>query len=521
MKKLVLIFLTFIFSTSLCFADSDSSAASAADLPQSALLSTVTDVNEIALDNTLREAAVKLAATSSTYTADDIYNLLVSIRTVYGGSSYFRVIDPQVTSSLTDIYTRMALYQSSMDNLISSNNSIDSTLTNIYDSIGAGTAGYNVLTLLDSLLHEANSINDNLEYNDGTTVQGLGLMVQFIQRFTNSMNNTLSICEDHLQSFVYDFATIHTSMGLLQSALDSIHNDTSDILSVFSSLDKLSWLDTVNIPVLGYSYTVEDALAGTYFTPSGYPASYNDFYIVIDSTSLYNKALKFNIPFYSINIRDFNIDFMEVVGNTVVKSPFDDILFFNNNSLSSTIIVYGLDYAYSSPNKILMHISRSLPSQNIYYYNGSASVSYLNFDSMDYQFLSMALSLRLLTSVYASDDLIAAKEAQQSTESQVLSDFTGSGSAAVSTNDIGLAKDTSTALSNGLNTGVSSSEAFKVFNPQNSLFSWFTDTTRVNLSTDYEWSLILPNRRLKTTNNDNGTLFYDDNISAYERGVLE
>ena len=122
--------------------------------------------------------------------------------------------------------------------------------------------------------------------------------------------------------------------------------------------------------------------------------------------------------------------------------------------------------------------------------------------------------------LYASDDLIAAKEAQQSTESQVLSDFTGSGSAAVSTNDLGLAKDTSNALSSGLNTGVSASESFKVFDPSSSLFTWFTNTTRDNLSTDYEWSLILPNTRLKSSNN-NGTLFYDDNLSQYERGVIE
>ena len=401
---IVLVVFFIFLSSGFVFADVGSVAEdSLEDLPQSALLSTVTDPDEIELDNTLRQASSLLAASSTTYTADDIYNLLISIRTTYGGSSYFRVIDPQVTDLLTNIYTRMALYQSSLDNLISSSNSLDSTLDNIYDSLGAGTSGYNVLYLLDSILNQANAINDNLEYNDGTTVQGLGLMVQYIQRYTNSINNNVSVCKDHLQSITFDLATIHSYLNNLQTSLDTIHNDNSNFLSVFSSLDNLSWTSFVNNPILGYSYTVDDALSGTYFTPSVYPSSYNDFYVVIDSSSLYNKALKFDIPFYSVNNAEFNIDFKTIIGNKIFSSSFDDILFFNNNSLSSTIIVYGLDFAYSSPNKILMHITPSVSSQNIYFYTGTSFVSYLNFDSMDYQYLSMALSLRSLNKTNHSD----------------------------------------------------------------------------------------------------------------------
>ena len=472
---IVLVVFFIFLSSGFVFADVGSVAEdSLEDLPQSALLSTVTDPDEIELDNTLRQASSLLAASSTTYTADDIYNLLISIRTTYGGSSYFRVIDPQVTDLLTNIYTRMALYQSSLDNLISSSNSLDSTLDNIYDSLGAGTSGYNVLYLLDSILNQANAINDNLEYNDGTTVQGLGLMVQYIQRYTNSINNNVSVCKDHLQSITFDLATIHSYLNNLQTSLDTIHNDNSNFLSVFSSLDNLSWTSFVNNPILGYSYTVDDALSGTYFTPSVYPSSYNDFYVVIDSSSLYNKALKFDIPFYSVNNAEFNIDFKTIIGNKIFSSSFDDILFFNNNSLSSTIIVYGLDFAYSSPNKILMHITPSVSSQNIYFYTGTSFVSYLNFDSMDYQYLSMALSLRLLSSVYASPDLIAAKKAQQNYEDTALSDFTGSGSASASTSDLGSLNGASATLKSGLDTGASVSDGFSVFNPNSSLWGWFS-----------------------------------------------
>lgn len=116
--------------------------------------------------------------------------------------------------------------------------------------------------------------------------------------------------------------------------------------------------------------------------------------------------------------------------------------------------------------------------------------------------------------LYASDDLIQAKEAQKPQEEKALEEFTGNGEASASVSDITSAANTSKQLKQGLNTGVSASHVFEIFNTNSSIFSWFTNTTKENLSDQYLYTIETTRPLLRGTQEENR--FYNDNLRDYQ-----
>lgn len=91
--------------------------------------------------------------------------------------------------------------------------------------------------------------------------------------------------------------------------------------------------------------------------------------------------------------------------------------------------------------------------------------------------------LNTFKELYASDDLINAKENQQQYEDQIIEDFTGSGSAAAKASDATSAKDISSAVSSGLNSGGSINNSLTVFNSNSGFWGWFSQENSVLINT--------------------------------------
>lgn len=144
------------------------------------------------------------------------------------------------------------------------------------------------------------------------------------------------------------------------------------------------------------------------------------------------------------------------------------------------------------------------------------SAFFIPFDSVANQQLKVAFyqstissDISSLVSVYASPDLIQAKQAQQSVEDSVLDDFTGSGSESMSLSDVGGVKQVSGGAKSFLGTGSSSGNALGLFNVNGQgLWEFFSQTTADNL--DSTSNLRKSSDYLS---------IYDDNLRSYYDGL--
>ena len=199
------------------------------------------------------------------------------------------------------------------------------------------------------------------------------------------------------------------------------------------------------------------------------------------------STLKTSTSYVNSTIPDY---FIETTNNGIYLYLFD----FNP--------LGNYTYAFEITSNYQMH----------YYSNLAGNVFYIPFDTLDYQLIKTAFyitksgegndALKKLADIYASDDYIAAKAAQQDYENDVINNFTGNGSGAASRSDQNNLKNTSGALKSGLSSGGSVSNSFGVFNNSSDIWMWFTNDVKNSLDTTQN------NRSLKSSNEDEIIDFY-------------
>lgn len=199
------------------------------------------------------------------------------------------------------------------------------------------------------------------------------------------------------------------------------------------------------------------------------------------------STLKTSTSYVNSTIPDY---FIETTNNGIYLYLFD----FNP--------LGNYTYAFEITSNYQMH----------YYSNLAGNVFYIPFDTLDYQLIKTAFyitksgegndALKKLADIYASDDYIAAKAAQQDYENDVINNFTGNGSGAASRSDQNNLKNTSGALKSGLSSGGSVSNSLGVFNNSSDIWMWFTNDVKNSLDTTQN------NRSLKSSNEDEIIDFY-------------
>lgn len=299
--------------------------------------------------------------------------------------------------------------------------------------------------------------------------------------------------------------------------LTDIKNYNSNLSSKINSIDsklltKYNWL---NSPVS--NITVRTSIDGTPI--SGNVSGY-DFYVSLSFDSSFDSYLP--------NVFRIFFPIERFTSTGVSDQSFIHIselsCFVNNNRYQLNVPDYFIEqtatgfYAYFfgfnpySTDYYTFHVH--LDKDATYRYWTSVSASYIPFNTDDYQLMKSAFYQQNLSSdlsairqVIASPDKVQAEQNQQAVESQVLDDFTGSGSESMSLNDVAGVKNVSSGAKSFLGTGSSGSSALGIFNVNGSgLWQWFSQTTADNLDTT-------------SRTRDSYLSIYDDNLAEYYRGL--
>lgn len=567
----VLLVLVLIFSSiSFAFADDENGADVAGDsspassdvvtIPQGVYL----DQDVYELDNNLRSLASTLSA-SSPYTADDIYQLLLSVIS----SNQFKVVDNQLRDAVRAIY--LDLYSDgtatgtpigeAIDNLNNTlsdfyyyNNlnttSINNLLWDICFGLGLNdfdsSTDVSFSTLLTLIYGRIDTINSLL-----TGANGISSIDNRLNSVNTNLSNIISI-NTSTYSLLSQFKdAVGSLLGGIDSTLDDIHEYTSQSMFSLSHIDSdfhdlKQWL----VDTFYYSFTstninyIEYCLSNPYsskpFTPYPLSFTFGDF----PDVPLLNNV------FETSTSLDYDV-YIKLDGIWDVPSNYRPIFscFVYTNDFSSKNIGYSgtanISFDGHGTDTLIIHYSFSNIDSNYKYFapyfNGYTG-SFITFtpndtynvqpyipvvvnlngnyiEHIDSDLHSQLDILNRFKDLYASDDLVQAKEEQQNFEDAALEDFTGEGSAAASLGDLGSAKDISGALKYGLNAGGSVGTALGVFNSSSSFWGWFSQENYNNINSLYNPT---PTRNSKGGSSDLDVLGlpydYDELLQYYLDG---
>lgn len=465
-NKLISFFFTFViilssFTFSFGADDEDtivvsSDSVTGVELPESKLLSTVSDPEAIEIDNKLRYIASVAGAQASSDTGCDcsttvnnIYSLLTRLFGYQNGTLGWWVHDKDVLEALTVTTATGSKY------------SIASYVYDLYDLLLGELEYRDSYNLVDNLYHSRLYLAGGLF--DGTTERPyLETMISILSSFASSNHS--------------DLVQFLSDVNNFKSA------NHSDIQGLRDDFNNISW-KTVD-SYLGTSFDLSSSPNYVYNVIGGSVYSYFKPLILSDSFTSYLH--KFTVPVRSTSNEFIDKSLVSFYliddSNVISKIPCEFSVFQHGQSLD--VYIYNSTYRPTA-NYFTYVIGIDLPSSYISSWGGS--YHYLTDSDSDYYTVFNYLQnmhidsdihyqnsqLDKLVSVYADDATIAAKQANQSKEQTVLTDFTGSGDVAVSGSDLGNLKSSGSVIKGGFNGG-KTSDALNIFSGGSSVWAWFT-----------------------------------------------
>lgn len=467
-NKLISFFFTFVIilsSFTFSFGADDegtisvpSDSVTGVELPESTLLSTVTDPEAIEIDNKLRYLASVAGAQASSDTGCDcgttvnnIYSLLTRLFGYQNGTLGWWVHDKDVLEALTVTTATGSKY------------SIASYVYDLYDLLIGELEYRNSYNLVDNIYHSRLYLAGGLF--DGTTERPyLETMISILSSFASSNHS--------------DLVQFLSDVNNFKSA------NHTDILGLRDDYNNINWVSIPDTVSLHSSF--DDAITGS--NPLSGTAYLSSLYVFMKSTISKSGLLHLFVPYYNnsvLYLPDLDFTFRIYLANGVDFVESDFPYFYS-------VSRFGIDFYFQNIQqfnwRVVLGIVPKKHSQfYVYNTNHNVNLSYLSSDSKDYVDFYNYLSLKhidsdlhyqnsqldKLVSVYADDVTIAAKQANQSNEQTVLTDFTGSGDAAVSGSDLGNLKSSGSVIKGGFNGG-KTSDALNIFSGGSSVWAWFT-----------------------------------------------
>lgn len=388
---------------------------------------------------------VRAAAAEKTLT--DIWNILNTINTNYVNIN-FATIAPTVQQIATDVNTGIHdyLYDIAME------------LTGVSSGV---VYGDNIFVNLKHIMNTVDSLSGSVGYT----------------------NTYLSNIQSYLNSI--DGKTVNYS-----SVLSSIESKTKDYTTYFNTqisrlddLEILNWLPSgVTFQTLWNENNNIDLSSGNYDNTQGY-------YRAIFTSNTYVSNLRgsfvdFQIPVAIGNVNG-KIEFYRLRLNEILTPINYEFVYQYSDNRSTHFIINIIDFPTTTRGFV---IDFKIPQGNFYYNTAyiatDSSVRYIDFDNSDYHILYNTIvnskiekntqGIKDLSSIYASPEELAARQASKEVIDETLDDFTGSGSAAAKKSDVSSAKDISNSLRSGLNSGGSMSDALSVLSPASGFWGWFS-----------------------------------------------
>lgn len=494
------------------------SESSSVDLPQSLLPVVIDDPEIIEADRNLRQISVMLASISSptgNETAADIYGLLYNL--IYNDASgfqYLRVYDHEMVVKFNTYLSMFTDQNGNINNPFYSNLVSGGTLSLADTALVVATHLQNLMRMSSNDGADSNFVLaiQDIQSKLANTYTLVGLIHgqltdQYGMSIANRIANTYQLLFDmHGSDFYY-----------MNNHLTNIENNTSHIDTDLHDIKQ--WLDE-------YFYKNEVIDKSVYYDDIYYPSGNsstsnlridNTNKTYISSVGAYS-TFSIRIPFIEkdkyVNNRNYAIiyEFDEDINFTLKQTEYSnqgfgcDELIYNNQcykfgtgwmyvesssdghklyvipfGLSSSDNAYNLtinqQYKYIGFLNIGIQINELLPVGEYSYKAYSLDLDYVKSNILEHIDSDIHYQNDILDTfkeLYASDDLIQAKQAQQEYENQAIEDFTGSGSASASVSDQSSIKSVSGTLKNNLNTGHSVSEGLSVFSTTNGLWGWFS-----------------------------------------------
>lgn len=490
----IILCLVVIFSAStLVFADDDESSISessevlSSDLPEDADIRAIaTDIYNIMSDNGTR---------ATPKTLDDVYSLIYNIfYNTSGGSAVNEIVT--IRQRVNSILTLLQTTDQTISDIYSCINAdYDTTGISIYDQLASIIIGLFTidpddgdLSISETLVYIYSELEDLHTYLYAFYTQFLATpnltQSQVTTAINNAVNNHLTNIEDwlsgirsvllNIRSDIQSYlTTTNSTLSSLLTELQNYHNDYNNI----------SWSNG------GSFMGMYSELGGS--TITSIPNTGGDFYFVylFNNPASSPYLYKVTFPFGSANTNfDFTYNLLDIYQSpdnlTYYAYTFNGKYWFEHTKRAPSLIIDSTFNSTNTFNNIYYAFKIHIPSSTYWSYNANlSSLTYLNSTNIDYftvynhyLFDTLYSIANTFKSIYASDDLIAAKQAQQGLEDQIISDFTGNGSASVSIGDAINAKQASNAIKSGLNTGIASSYALSVFDNDSSLYIWFSQS---------------------------------------------
>lgn len=471
------------------------------------------EVTQEDLDLELHKLSENLAelqavgALATTYDANDIYNLLYKYMT-YGasgnGSSYIKLTFDYVSGINSKI------------------DAMRTTLNGIYTQLGEN----NVTTIWDTLNDIFHALTKQIAL-DGeivdVTASDLLLMIDNNIDTVNDSLNTIMLSLAQLQGLATNIA--NTSLNIATNTANTVSaiNDLKD------SYNNIEWL-TISGAYLGakHNYSDSEYITGT-FNKASYPVAY---FFFNNPNQTGGNLYSFGIPVRPSSVITQNfIDKIEIVYSDSESNYVPPYYFeFDATKNFLKVICLNNSFQFSASRPVCFKITFKY---NYTIASTSYDISYLKSTSKDYYdiyeyvtYLKQNKALYKFEYLYASDDLIKAKQEQQPLEDQVLQDFTGNGSASAKLSDASSAKEASSALKSGLNTGYSASDAFNVFDTSDDFgfFLWFSPQNKAKFDTYYIQRNLKSNYNYDFTNivwSDSVPRTSDDYDNLYLEGMTD
>lgn len=346
------------------------------------------------------------------------------------------VSDTATHNILSNIYDRM---QYILNVLYSTNSSLYGGAGDTYQSLNLHQVVQQCAILIQAVGAQTADVSSKL-ITTNNTLSNIANYTDGLEGSLSTINSNLVTYTEHVQGYLHDVSwkTLNPTFefsndGITYSSLDdfTVRSGGKELyIKIYYSLQSSQYLSYLRIPFntlgnINVSYLI----------------SYNSSVGTIDN---FDYSVFYSFRNTDLYILPFNV-FGSSTYPTVLKLTFTRPFYKSTNGNPE------LFYKYLTPDMQDYYSVESL----IYNYNQNKILN-------DFKYL------------YASDDLVAAKQGQQNYEDQVIDDFTGSGSAAASGSDATSLKNISGSLKSGLDSGGSISGALGVFNDSSDLWKWFS-----------------------------------------------
>lgn len=494
--------ITFQCDLGMVFADGDNispSASSDFELSQDEL----DFLNNASSNDDVLIRTIALAASRSTGDpVTDIYNILDS---VWGTSSIaaayaIRVDSPDIDDKLVDMYT-----------LFANNFRVTSQSDGSSDGLD-WTFGHGIWFICQEIL----AITKQLAGDPNQGITGINQYVSDIYSSIMSTGGLHDLISQELSKLTDIYTKLYTNTGAsVADLLNDIKQNTfydkyntghidQDLHEIKQWLDDTFYFTTNDIISFPDSYAMYQNV-GSQINMLSYPVQYRQ------GITPYYLSYIFNLD--NIDTSDITVycsspsswELNSLAGNRYYYFNLDD----NNIVTDRKFVKASFDYSINDEIlSITFHLDHTLGYKYLNFMNYNGQYCFKPIGNNEFTISPYTLSskknnyiehidsdlhnqidiLNTFKELYASDDLIAAKQAQQQYEDQAIQDFTGNGSAAASSSDLNDLKQISGTVSSGLDSGGSVSNGLSVFDPNyqdingNRFWDWFSQDNYNNIN---------------------------------------